>query len=192
MADLMFGATCIPMTVFAADAVLELIEAERISHISGPPTAFATIVDHERRDAFDLSSLRLAFLAATTIPERLVRRLYHEMHIETVMTGYGLTENHAIGAFTRPDTPLDLVSTTVGQLWPDVEARLVDSAGQPVPDGEPGEILLRGYALMSGYYEDEGASASAVKNGWLHTGDIGSWMTEDIFVSLIARRTCTS
>ncbi|HXC77909.1 MAG TPA: AMP-binding protein [Candidatus Acidoferrum sp.] len=142
--------------------------------MSGPPTLFATIIDHPRRNEFDLSSLRVGFLAATTIPERLVTRLHDELNIELLMTGYGLTENHATGAFTRPGTPLKLVSTTVGQLWPGVEARIVDDYDQEVPTGEPGEILLSGYALMSGYYDDQAATDAVLKDGWLHTGDIGS------------------
>jgi acyl-CoA synthetase (AMP-forming)/AMP-acid ligase II len=187
MLDLMFGATCVPMPVLTGDAVVQLIEDEQITHVSGPPTLFSTIIDHPRRDAFDLSSLRVAFLAATTIPERLVTRLHEELNVELVMTGYGLTENHATGAFTRPGTPLELVSKTVGQLWPGVAARIVDENGEAVPSGEPGEILLGGYALMSGYYEDQEATESVVKDGWLHTGDIGS-LDADGYLRILDRK----
>jgi HIP---CoA ligase len=186
MLDLMFGATCVPMAVLNADAAAQLIQDERITHISGPPTLFTTIIDHPRRDGFDLSSLRVAFLAATTIPERLVMRLHDELNIELVMTGYGLTENHAIGAFTRPATPLQLVSNTVGQVWPGIEARIVDDNDQDVPAGEPGEILLSGYALMSGYYHDQAATDAVMKDGWLHTGDIGS-IDGDGYVRILGR-----
>ena len=187
MLDLMLGATCVPMPVLTGDAVVQLIENEHVTHVSGPPTLFATIIDHPRRDSFDLSSLRVAFLAATTIPERLVTRLHKELNIELVMTGYGLTENHATGAFTRPGTPLELVSKTVGQLWPGIEARIVDENGEAVPRGERGEILLSGYPLMSGYYEDQQATESVVKDGWLHTGDIGS-LDADGYLRILDRK----
>ena len=173
MLDLMSGATCIPMAVFNGD-VVRLIQDHGITHISGPPTLFSAILDHPDRSLFELSSLRVAFVSATTIPEKLVSRLSDELSVELVMTGYGLTENHAIGAFTRRGTPVGLVSQTAGQMWPDVEARIVDDSNQPVPPGEAGEILLRGYSLMSGYYEDQEATDSVIKDGWLHTGDVGS------------------
>jgi len=177
MLDLMFGATCVPMPVFTED-VVSLIQDQRVTHLSGPPTLFSTILDHPRRADFELSSLRVAFVGATTIPERLITRLSDELGIAVVMTGYGLTENHAIGTFTHRGTAVPLVSQTVGQLWPDVTAQIVDDHNEPVPTGERGEVLLGGYGLMTGYYGDQEATDAAIKDGWLYTGDIGSFDTD--------------
>jgi acyl-CoA synthetase (AMP-forming)/AMP-acid ligase II len=92
--------------------------------------------------------------------------------LEVVMTGYGLTENHAIGTFTVPSDPDAIVEETVGRPAPGVSTRIVTPDGVEAPPGVQGELLLGGYAQMSGYYDDPGATADAFVDGWLRTGDL--------------------
>jgi acyl-CoA synthetase (AMP-forming)/AMP-acid ligase II len=173
MIALMTGAVTYPLAVFDAGSVLELVHRERITHIPGPPTMFSGVLDHPRRHEFDLSSLRHAIIGAASIPADLVTRMREELGIGAILSAYGLTENHALASLTAPDDPPDVVAGTVGTPLPGVQMRIVDDAGSDVPTGRQGELLLSGPFLMSGYFGDEQATADAVTDGWLHTGDVG-------------------
>lgn len=173
MLDLLVGATTVPVAVFDSQRAMELIERHRVTHLPGSPTIFWALINHPERDRHDLSSLRTALVSAAAIPVELVHRMRDDLGIDTVMTGYGLTENHALGAFTRPDDPPHRVATTVGRMAPDLEVRIVDEGRMALPAGEAGEVEIAGYAHMSGYYQDPEATAAAIRDGWLATGDIG-------------------
>ena len=171
MLSLMAGATTVPMSVFDGEEALRVIERERITHIPGPPTIFWSILDHPRRKEFDLSSLRTCVVSAATVPVTLLERLADELDVQPV-SGYGLTENHALVSVSMPGDAPDIVATTVGRIIPDLEVRVVDDEGHDVPHGQQGELLVRGYAHMSGYYDEPEATAAVIVDGWLHTGDI--------------------
>ena len=173
MLSLMTGAVAFPLAVFDATAVLELIARERITHMPGPPTMFSALLDHPRRQEFDLSTLDHAIIGAASIPSLLVRRMRDELEIGWILSAYGLTENHALATLTAPDDPPDVVATTVGRPLADIELRLADDSGREVPAGSEGEVLLRGPFLFSGYYDDDEATRRTVVDGWLHTGDVG-------------------
>jgi acyl-CoA synthetase (AMP-forming)/AMP-acid ligase II len=173
MLDLLTGATTYPLAVFEPEAALALVERERITHLDGPPTLFTTMLDHPSRAGYDLSSLRGSMVAAAAVPAELIVRLREEVGLAGAMTGYGLTEAHALVSVASPDDPAALIASTVGHPLPDVDVRIVDPDGRPVPVGETGEILVTGYTVMSGYYNDPEATAAVVTDGWLATGDIG-------------------
>jgi acyl-CoA synthetase (AMP-forming)/AMP-acid ligase II len=175
MIALMVGAVTFPLAVFDAAVVLELITRQRITHFPGPPTMFSALLDHPRRDDFDLSSLRHAIIGAASIPAELVRRMREELGIGAILSAYGLTENHALASLTAPDDPPDVVASTVGTPLPGVSIRIVDDTGADVPAGQPGELFIKSPFVMSGYFDDHEATALAVNGGWLHTGDIGSF-----------------
>jgi acyl-CoA synthetase (AMP-forming)/AMP-acid ligase II len=173
MIGLMKGAVTFPIAVFEADAVLDLIQSERITHMPGPPTMFSALLDHPRRDEYDLSTLRQAIVGAATVPAQLVRRMRDELGIRSILGAYGLTENHALVSLTAPEDPPDVVATTVGRVLPEVDLRVVDDDGHDAPAGEQGELWVRGPFLMTGYYEDPDATSRTIVDGWLHTGDVG-------------------
>jgi acyl-CoA synthetase (AMP-forming)/AMP-acid ligase II len=173
MLSLMTGAVAFPLAVFDALAVLELISREGITHMPGPPTMFSALLDHPRREEFDLSSLGHAIIGAASIPASLVRRMRAELEIDWILSAYGLTENHALATLTSPDDPPEVVATTVGRPLPDIELRFADERGKEVAAGVAGEVLLRGPLLFSGYYDDAEATAGTLVDGWLHTGDVG-------------------
>ena len=168
------GATIVPEAVFDVDRVLERIAAERISVLPGPPTLYQSILEHKRRGAVDLSSLRLAVTGAAAVPVELVRRMTAELSFETVLTAYGLTESTGTVTMCRRGDDPEIVATTSGRAIPGLEVRLVGDDGVDVESGTPGEILVRGYTVVSGYFEDPEATAEAIDaDGWLHTGDVG-------------------
>jgi acyl-CoA synthetase (AMP-forming)/AMP-acid ligase II len=173
LACLMAGATMVPEPVFDVDVVLQRIADERISVLPGPPTIFQSILDHPKRHAYDLSSLRLVVTGAAVVPVELVEALWSEMKIETVLTAYGLTEATGTVTMCRRGDTAEVISATSGRAIPDVEMRIVDADGREVATGEAGEIVVRGYNVMSGYFNDSEATAAAIDGaGWLHTGDV--------------------
>ena len=173
LAAIMRGATIVPHPVFDAATVLERIATERISMLPGPPTLYQSLLNLPNLDDFDLSSLRLAVTGAAVVPVDLIRRMYHDLGFETVLTAYGLTEATGVVTMCREGDDVETVATTCGCALPDTELRIVDDAGNDVPAGEPGEVVVQGYNVMLGYFEDPQQTADAVKDGWLHTGDIG-------------------
>lgn len=174
LAALIAGATCLPHLVFDAAAVMERIAQEKITSIPGPPTLFQSMLLLPNFEAFDRSSLRLAVTGASSIPVELIVAMREQLGFETVITGYGLTEACGIATMCRDGDPAELIATTSGRAIPEVEVRAIDPDGHPVPAGEPGEIVIRGYNVMQEYLDDPVATSEVIdSDGWLHTGDIG-------------------
>jgi acyl-CoA synthetase (AMP-forming)/AMP-acid ligase II len=173
LASLLKGATIVPHAVFDVPSVMARVVEERITMLPGPPAIYQTILNHPELDRFDLSTLRLAVTGAATIPVELIVRMREELAFETVVTGYGLTEATGIVTMCRHDDDPETIARTAGRPIPGVEIRLVDDDGAEVAPGEPGEVLVRGYNVMKGYFDDPEATAEAIDaEGWLHTGDV--------------------
>ena len=174
LACLMTGATMVPLGVFDVDAALDAIEAESISMIPGPPTLYQTLLNHPAFDRDRASSLRLAVTGAAVVPVELVRSMERELGFETVLTAYGLTEACGVVSVCRREDGAETIATTSGRAIPGVEVRIVDDRGAEVPVGESGEVVVRGYNVMEGYFEEPEQTAEAIDaDGWLHTGDVG-------------------
>jgi HIP---CoA ligase len=167
------GATIIPQAVFDAEVVLSVVAREKVTVLPGPPTLYQGILDHPRRDRYDLSTLRVAVTGAAEIPVELIRRLDDELPFSLIVTGYGLTET-GTAAGTLPGDDVETIATTVGRPRPGFELRIVDDLGSDVAEGVAGEIVLRGGSVMSHYLDDPEATTQALSpDGWLRTGDIG-------------------
>ena len=179
LACLIHGATALPHAVFDVPAVLERIQREKISVLPGPPAIYQSLLTYEGRDRFDTSSLRLAVTGAAPTPVELVHRMRNELGFETVIKAYGLTEScGTVTACKQGDDP-EVIANSDGCAIPDTEVLCVDSKGMEVPRGEPGEVWVRGYNVMRGYFKDEAETAKTIdSNGWLHTGDIGVMNTD--------------
>jgi len=162
VASFLRGATMVPLAVFDVDRVVELVEAERITMLPGPPTLYHSLLTVA--DKSKLVTLRAAVTGAADIPVELVRRIRDDLPFESLMTGYGLTEAGNVTLSRPGDSPED-VATTAGLPCEDVEVRIADD----------GEVLVRGYNVMQGYLDDPVATAEAIDDdGWLHTGDLGT------------------
>ncbi|WP_194903680.1 FadD3 family acyl-CoA ligase [Catenulispora rubra] len=174
LASLIHGVTVVPMPVFDAGKALETISKERVSIMLGPPTIFSDLLNHPRRASFDVSSLRVSMTGGTTVPESLIRAMKSELTFDIVMSAYGLTEASALVTTTRLADSEATVASTSGRPIPDVEVKIVDDSGDDVPTKRPGEVLVRGYNVTRGYWDDPAATAATVdSDGWLHTGDVG-------------------
>ncbi|WP_346181538.1 FadD3 family acyl-CoA ligase [Streptomyces osmaniensis] len=168
IACLMRGATMIPQPVFNVGTALANIAAERASVLPGPPTLHQSLLDHPARDTHDLSALRLVVTGAAVVPLQLVERLRGELGVETVLTAYGLSEASGIVTMCRRGDDPTVIASTSGRAIPGTEVRV------EAPPGEPGEVLVRGFNVMRGYYEDAAATAEVLtEDGWLRTGDVG-------------------
>ncbi|MGH8355290.1 MAG: AMP-binding protein, partial [Pseudomonas sp.] len=174
LAALMRGCCIYPQPVFEVRALLECVARERISVLPGPPTLYQSLLAHPQRAQYDLSSLRVAVTGAAAIPVPMIQRMRDELGFQTIITAYGLTEVCGFATLCRPGDAAELVASSSGRAMPGIEVCCVDGAGRRLPPGEPGEVLVRGYNLMQGYFNDPQASGESIDaEGWLHTGDIG-------------------
>ncbi len=187
LASLMTGATIYPQLVFDVPQVMQRVADERITMLPGPPTLYHTILDHPDVAKFDMSSLRLAVTGAAAIPVELILRMRAELTFETIITGYGLTEACGIATMCRYDDDPETIATTSGRAIPEVEVLCIDESGTEVPRGEPGELVVRGYNVMQGYFDDPAETAATIdEDGWLHTGDIAT-MDERGYIKITDR-----
>ena len=161
LASVIKGATMVPHPVFDVPSVMKRVDEERISMLPGPPAIYQTILDHPDLGQYDLSTLRLAVTGSAAVPVEMINRMRRELTFETIVTGYGLTETTGIATMCRHDDDPEIISTTAGRAIPDVEVWVVDDDGDQLPPGEPGEIVVRGYNLMTGYFNDPEATAAA-------------------------------
>jgi len=172
---LMRGATVFPEALFDVDVVLRRVQDDAITMLPGPPALYQSILLHPKRGDFDISSLRLAVTGAAAIPVELIQRMKDELGFETVITAYGLTESCGVVTMCRLDDDAETIATTSGRAIPEVEVQIVDKNGTTLPAGEPGEIVVRGYNVMKGYFDAPAETRKAIdEEGWLHTGDIGT------------------
>ncbi len=187
LACLIRRATMLPMATFDVPATLRLIETERVTVFPGAPTVYTSLLDHPDFADHDLSSVRLAVTGATVVPVPLLHRMRDELGFRDVITAYGLTETCGTATVCPPDTDEHRISTSCGIAIPGTEVRIVGSDGIEVPVEQIGEVHVRGYNVMLGYFEDEAATAAAVDtDGWMHTGDVG-WMDADGYLRITDR-----
>jgi len=174
LACLLRGATVLPHAVFDPEQVMRRIYSDQISVLPGPPALYQALLAHPERPQHDLSSLRLAVTGAAVIPVSLIHAMRDILGFDTVITGYGLTEVCGVATMCRLEDDPTTVATTSGRALPDVEVAILNPQGDELPPGQPGEIVVRGYNVMRGYFNDPEQTQLAVDNlGWLHTGDIG-------------------
>ncbi len=158
---------------FEARKVLETIERERCTSVYGVPTMFLAEMEDPEFARFNLSSLRTGVMAGSLCPESLMRRAISEMNLREITIIYGLTEASPGITQTARDDSIENRTQTVGRVLPEMEVRIVDPVtGKEAGIGEPGELRVRGYNVMKGYYNNPEATRAALdEDGWLGTGD---------------------
>ncbi|MDR1733358.1 MAG: AMP-binding protein [Oscillospiraceae bacterium] len=172
---LLCGGSCVILESYSTAPVLKLIQEEHISIFHGVPTMFHAILTHPDSANTDLSSMRTGFIAGASSPPELIKAIKDRTGMDLV-TGFSQTESSAAGTGTYLGGPIEVLCNTVGYVLNDtVEIKIVDpETGADVPHYTDGEIVMRGWNVMKGYYKMPEATAAAIdKDGWLHTGDIG-------------------
>jgi acyl-CoA synthetase (AMP-forming)/AMP-acid ligase II len=174
LACVIAGATILPEKTLDVAHVLDVVRSERVTVLPGTPTLYQTMLEHPAFSDEGVSSLRLAVTGAASVPPSLLHRIRERLGFQHVVTGYGLTESCAIVSMGRYDDPLETIATTSGRPLPGLSVIAVDEQGRQVPVGTEGEILVRGYTVMKGYFDEAAETAATIdKDGWLHTGDVG-------------------
>ena len=170
------GAALCPIEWFDPVRVLATVERERCTALYGVPTMFLAELEHPDFQKYDLTSLRTGIMAGALCPEPVMRRVMADMHLPEICIAYGLTESSPCITMTPRDSAVADRSQTVGVVLPELEVRIVDPAsGELCPAGSRGELCVRGYNVMRGYYNNPEATRAAITpDGWLHTGDEAS------------------
>jgi fatty-acyl-CoA synthase len=161
MASIASGATLVfPESSFDPLATLRAIAEERCTSIYGVPTMFIGILGHPDFEAFDLSSLRTGVMAGAPCPVEVMKRVVSEMHAAEMTIAYGMTETSPASTMTRRYDDLARRTSTVGTAIPYVELRVADPlSGRTLLANTPGELCVRGYNVMKGYWSDPDATA---------------------------------
>jgi fatty-acyl-CoA synthase len=173
------GATVVLEPAFDAGRVLELIERRRITTMMGVPANYLFMATHPRFDGADLSSLRQAIVGGGPMPEALLETWHG--HGVAIIQGYGLTEASPNVLCLPPEEAARRIGWA-GKPYPHVDAGLADPGTDMLIAGAgTGELLVRGPGVFAGYWRDELATAAALRDGWLHTGDIAERDAEGFY-----------
>jgi long-chain acyl-CoA synthetase len=169
---------------FTPDRVLETIERFSVQSMAGVPTMYVYLLNYPDAGRFDTSSMRSWGSGAAPLPLEIVEP-FEKKFGGRLMEGYGLTEASPVVSAHRLSGVRKLGS--VGQPIPGVDVAILDDADRPVPTGEVGEVCVRGPNVMLGYYRLAEETARTLRNGWLHTGDVGR-LDEDRFLYIVERK----
>ncbi|WP_289295178.1 AMP-binding protein [uncultured Reyranella sp.] len=182
------GSTMVyPSEAFDPLATLQAVAEERCTALYGVPTMFIAQLDHPDFAKFDLKSLRTGIMAGSPCPIEVMKKVQSHMHMGEVTIAYGMTETSPVSTQCATDDPVERRVSTVGQVLPHIEIKIVDTEGRTVPRGETGEFCTRGYSVMKGYWNDEAKTKEAVDEaGWMHTGDLAT-MDEQGYVNIVGR-----
>ncbi|MHB8508632.1 MAG: long-chain-fatty-acid--CoA ligase [Candidatus Dormibacteria bacterium] len=178
------GITLTLLPRFDADKALEIIQRDRVTLFLGVPTMYFALLNHPERSTYDTSSLRLCVSGGASIPEQVIKT-WGETMGTPILEGYGLSETSPTATFNQLE-----VGTKVGSIgtpiW-GVEVKIFDENENEVPQGERGEIVIKGHNIMKGYWRNPEATAESIKNGWFHSGDIG-FVDPDGFFFIVDRK----
>jgi fatty-acyl-CoA synthase len=168
------GAAIVPLTSFDPEKALQAVAGERCTALYGVPTMFIAELEHRNFATYDLRSLRTGIMAGAPCPEVLMRKVIDDMHLPEITIAYGLTEASPVVTMTDIDDTIARRTQTVGKPLPGVEVKVVDAATEEhVPRGTAGELWVRGYLIMKGYYNKPEETRGAItEDGWLRTGDL--------------------
>jgi fatty-acyl-CoA synthase len=173
------GATLMPLVSFDARRAIDTIDAELASVLCGVPTMLLAIEAELESGGGSLRSLERVVTGGSLVPPEIARRWHRRLGVTFSIT-YGLTEASPVITQSSPSDPLELQVGTVGRALPHVECDVADAhTGTAVDVGEEGEVRVRGWQVMAGYFGDEDATAEAItRDGWLRTGDLGRFDAE--------------
>ncbi|MBM3139322.1 MAG: long-chain fatty acid--CoA ligase [Chloroflexi bacterium] len=169
-ASIATGGSYVLLPRFTPADALKLMQAHRVTLFAGVPTMYFALLHHEGAEQYDLSRLKYAVTGGAAMPVEVMRAFEERWPVQ-ILEGYGLSETSPVASFNvmhRPRKP-----GSIGYPVWGIEMAILDDNDRPVPDGQPGEIGIRGHNIMKGYFRREEATAETMRNGWFHSGDIG-------------------
>jgi long-chain acyl-CoA synthetase len=191
-----FGQTCTLNTAVAAGAcltllprfvpgqALQILAGHRVTVFAGVPTMYVALLQEPGREGCDVSALRLCVSGGAAMPVEVLRGFEQAFGCQ-VLEGYGLSETSPVASFNHPGRPRKPGS--IGTPIRGVQMRVVDEQGNEVPQGETGEIVIRGNNVMKGYWRRPDETAKAIPDGWFRTGDIGR-VDDDGYFMIVDRK----
>ena len=193
------GRTLVLMRQFEVKEWMETIQREKATRAMLVPTMLKRVIDDPDFEKYDLSSLKVITYGAAPMPFEVIHKAIQVMPWVRFINAFGQTEtastittlgpeDHVIeGTEEERKKKLKRLTSSIGRPLPDVEVKIVDEEGKPVPPAEVGEILARGPRMMTGYWRDEQKTSQVMTpDGWLRTGDMG-WMDEEGYIYLAGR-----
>jgi fatty-acyl-CoA synthase len=189
LACLTHGATIVyPNDGFDPLTVLESVQAEKCTALYGVPTMFIAELNHPRFREFDLSSLRTGVMAGAPCPIEVMKQIVGQMHLSEITIAYGMTETSPAVCQSSTNAPLSRRVSTVGTVLPHLEVKIIDpTTGETVAPGVSGELCMRGYGVMHGYWEDEAKTREVIDSDhWMHTGDLAT-MDAEGYINIVGR-----
>ncbi|MDR1109791.1 MAG: AMP-binding protein [Deltaproteobacteria bacterium] len=177
MAALNHASAMVVLDIYSALDILVNVEKEKCTAIYGVPTMFITLLEQKSFNTFDLSTLRTGIMAGSPCPVKTMSETIERMHMRDITICYGMTETSPVVSQTTQGDGLEKRTGTVGRAMPGVELRIVDpETGTDLPDGQIGEVAVKGYVNMRGYYNLPEATRDILdQDGWIHTGDLGKF-----------------
>jgi long-chain acyl-CoA synthetase len=178
------GASVTLLPRFTPDHALHILADHRVTVFEGVPTMYVALLGHPDRARYDVSALRVCVSGGAALPVEVLRG-FEEAFGCLVLEGYGLSETSPVASFNHPDR--ERKPGSIGTPIRGVEMRVVDKDGEEVPQGEIGEIVIRGHNVMRGYWRKPEETAKAIPDGWFRTGDLGR-VDKDGYFEIVDRK----
>src|SRR5690625_604535 len=180
------GATGVILDEANPVTIMETVETNKANQLFAPPTVWIAILRHEKFDTYDLSSLEKCYYGAAIMPREVLRELTERLPNARFWNFYGQTEVAPLATALQPEDQLRKLGSA-GRPTLNVETKIVDDNGEEVPRGEVGEIVHRTPHAMLGYLNAPKQTEEAFKNGWFHSGDLGT-MDEEGYITIVDRK----
>ncbi|XP_003931321.1 medium-chain acyl-CoA ligase ACSF2, mitochondrial [Saimiri boliviensis] len=189
MVCLMFGATLILSSpIFNGKKALEAISRERGGFLYGTPTMYVDILNQPDFSSYDISSMYGGTIGGSPVAPELVRAIMNKLNMKELTVAYGTTENSPVTFMCLPEDTVEQKAESVGRIMPHTEARIMNmEAGKLAELNTPGELFIRGYCVMLGYWGEPRKTEEVVdQDKWYRTGDI-AMMDEQGFCKIVGR-----
>jgi long-chain acyl-CoA synthetase len=183
-ASLAGGAAISYLERFEPEAALRVMERDRVTLFAGVPTMYFQLLNFAGAGRFDLGHLKHCCSGGAAMPVE-VMRAFDERYGVNILEGYGLSETSPVASFNVAWKPKKAGS--IGEPILGCEIRIFDDQDRELPDGEVGELVIRGYNVMKGYYKRPEATTDAFRSGWFHSGDMGR-KDEDGYIFIVDRK----
>ncbi|MHB1315302.1 MAG: AMP-binding protein [Christensenellales bacterium] len=183
------GTKLVMQDLFSPKTVLQDIAQYGVTYFLGVPTMYIVLTTYPGVEKYNFSRLKTAIIGGAPCPEQLANDIARVLGAADTRVGYGITECSPYCFLSDPEDSLERRSQTVGTTHEHLYVRIVDPDNRELPAGEKGELVIKGYNVMRGYYKDEATTARAIDaEGWFHTGDVAE-MDTDGFIRIKDRIT---
>ncbi len=178
------GGTLTLIPRFDPAKALEIMQRDHVNVFLGVPTMYGAMLHCPERENFDVSTLQVCASGGSAMPVELMRG-FEDAFGAKVLEGYGLSETSPVASFNHPDR--ERKPGSIGTPIEGVEMKVVDDEGDPVDQGEVGEIVIRGHNVMKGYWNRQDATDESIRDGWFHSGDMAT-VDEDGYFFIVDRK----